>query len=400
MKQFKEAILEYPTTIDHSIANNTSKNIVVQRAYKFRIYPNKTQQKQLYLEFAASKTVYNYFLNQSIELYKLEKKSSNYFDWAKKLTDLKKEKEFTWLQQASSGCLQQSIKDLDKAYKNFFRNIKKGTKPGFPNFKKFNSSVRYSNVSCKYSKEKHKIQLSKCGWINVVDYKNPHGKLMNMTVSKSKSGKWYVSICVEQQTKKYDNNSNSEIGIDVGIKDFLVDSNGNKISNPTFLKNQDRKIKRLQRQLSKKKIGSNNRKKVKLKLAKAHDKIQEQRKNFLHQNSTKLTKENNFIATEDLNVSGMLKNHKLAKSIQEVSWSEFFRMLTYKGVWYNCKIKKIGRFEPSSKTCNNCGYVKKEMSLKEREWVCPQCNTKLDRDVNAAKNILKIALDIKEEVVI
>jgi len=370
----------------------------ISKAYKFRIYPNKTQQHQLYVEFAASKVVYNYFLSKSIELYKSEKKSSNYFDWAKELTELKKKEEYTWLQQASNGCLQQSLKDLDVAYKNFFRNIKKGMKPGFPNFKKFNSSVRYSNISCKYSEENHKIQLSKCGWINVIDYKVPFGKLMNMTVSKSKSNKWFISICVEQELKKYINDSTSEIGIDVGLKSFLVDSNGDKISNPNFLKSQDRKIKRLQRQLSKKKIGSNNRKKAKLKLSKAHEKIANQRNNFLHQNSTRLVKENKLIAIEDLNISGMIKNHRLAKSIIDVSWSEFFRMLTYKGEWYDCDLKKIGRFEPTSKKCNNCGYIKLDMTLNNRSWVCPQCDTMLDRDVNAAKNILSLALDRKELV--
>lgn len=370
----------------------------IQKAYKFRIYPNKTQQKQLYLELAASKKVYNYFLDYSINLYEKEKKTINYFDWAKMLTNLKKEEEYQWLEKASISVLQGSLKNLDLAYKNFFRNIKKGAKPGFPNFKKFNSSVRYSNISCKYSKENHKIQLSKCGWINVVDYKTPFGKLMNMTVSKSKSDKWFVSICVEQELKGYINESNSEIGIDVGLKDFLVDSNGNKIDNPNFLKIQDLKIKKLQRQLSKKKVGSNNRKKAKLKLTKAHEKITSQRTNFLHQNSTKLVKENKLIAIEDLNISGMVKNHRLAKSIMDVSWSEFFRMLTYKGEWHNCKIKKIGRFEPTSKKCNNCGYIKLDMTLNDRYWVCPQCDTILDRDVNAAKNILSLALDKKEVI--
>lgn len=371
---------------------------IISKAYKFRIYPNKTQQHQLHIEFAASKVVYNYFLNKSIELYKSEKKSSNYFDWNKELTYLKQEEDFKWVQQASSVCLQESLRDLNTAYQNFFRNIKKGTNLGFPNFKKFNSSVRYSNVKCKYSKENHKIQLSKCGWINVIDYKTPFGKLMNMTVSKTKSGKWFVSICVEQELKEYINNSSSKIGIDVGLKNFVTDSNGEKIDNPNFLKIQDQKIKRFQRQLSKKKIGSNNRKKAKLKLSKAHEKISSQRTNFLHQNSTKLVKENKLIAIEDLNISGMVKNHRLAKSIMDVSWSEFFRMLTYKGEWYDCEIKKTGRFEPTSKKCNNCGYIKLDMTLSDRLWVCPQCNTMLDRDINAAKNILSLALDRKEVV--
>lgn len=372
--------------------------ITISKAYKFRIYPNETQKKQLFLEMGAGKFVYNYFLEKSINLYKEEKKTTNYFDWAKELTNLKKEEQFLWLQKATNSCMQASLRNLDVAYKNFFRNIKKGSKPGFPNFKKFNNSIKYPNNTCKYSKENHKIQLSKCGWIKVIDYKIPFGKLMNMTISKSKSNKWFVSICVEQEVYPYINNSENEIGLDVGLKDFIVDSNGEKIDNPKFLKSQDKKIKRLRRQLSKKKIGSNNRKKQKLKLAKAHEKIAEQRKNFLHQTSSEIIKNNKIIAIEDLNISGMLKNHKLARSISDVSWSEFIRLLIYKGEWYDSKVVKINRFYPSSKTCNVCGYIKKDLELKDRIWTCPECNSILDRDINAAINILKFAKNIDEKV--
>jgi putative transposase len=371
----------------------------MNRAYKFRIYPNLKQQHQFYLEFAASKCVYNYYLDRTIKEYQQNKKTLNRNDWCKDLKFLNKTEEYSWIMGASSAVYRSTLyDDLDSAYKNFFRGIKNGKSIGFPKFKKFNSSVRYTNTSCKYSHQNHKVWFSKNGWIKIIDYKNAFGKLMNITVSKNKDGKWYASICVEQPDLKYENNSESKIGIDVGIKSFLVDSNGNKIDNPNFLNKQENKLKRLQRQLSKKKIGSNNRKKAKLKLAIAHEKISSQRKNFLNQNSTKLVKENIFIAHEDLNIKGMVKNHHLAKSISNVSWYEFFRMLEYKGKWYGCNIVKIGKFEPSSKTCNNCGYINNNLTLDIREWDCPDCGEHLDRDVNAARNILKLGLDKSTEV--
>jgi len=368
------------------------------RSYKFRIYPNKKQEHQFYKEFAASKFVYNYYLDKSIKYYEEnknndKKKSINYYDWCKDLTSMKKEENNKWLKEASNVVLQQKLRDLNLAYKNFFRRLGQGTNPGFPNFKKFNSSVRYSNISCKYSRKIHKIKISKIGWIRIVDYSPAYGKIMNMTISKSKDGKWYVSISVEQKDKiLIDNKSEKQIGIDVGIKSFLVDSDGNKINNPKFLEKSEKKLMKAQKELSKKKIGSNNRRKQRLVLAKIHAKITDQRKNFLHQLSIKLTKENTLIVRENLAIKNMVKNHKLAKSISSVSWSEFFSMLDYKGIWYGCEIMKIGRFEPSSKKCNNCGYVKKDLTLDIREWECPNCHEILNRDINAAKNILEIGL--------
>lgn len=363
------------------------------RAYKFRIYPNKKQQRQLFKEFAASKSVYNFFLNVTIKYYEEhkedEKKSLNFYDWCHMLTDEKKTEEHSWWSEVAAQNLFQTLRDLDSAYKNFFRNIKKGGKAGFPKFKKFNSSVRYSNQTCKYNTDTHKISLSKVGWVKMVDYEKVFGKLMNITVSKEKNGMWFASICVEQEISEYINKSKNEIGIDVGIKNFLTDNNGNKIPNPHFLIKSEKKIKRLQRWLSRKKIGSNNRKKAKLKLAKEHAIVAEQRKNFLHQTTTNLIKNNKAIYHEDLNVAGMMRNHHLAKALADVSLSEFSRILTYKGDWYNCKVEKIGRFEPSSKLCHICGYKKEDLDLSVREWICPECGTTLDRDINAAKNILE-----------
>lgn len=372
--------------------------MIINKAYKFRIYPNKKQERQLYKEFAAAKSVYNYFLNLTIEFYEQhkdlpkdskEKKSLNFYDWCKLLTDEKKVEEHKWWSEVASQNLVQSLRDLDAAYKNFFRRVKNTDKQkGFPKFKKFNSSIRYNNQTCKYDAEKHKISLSKTGWIRTVDYKIIYGKIMNITVSKSKEGKWYASISVEQNVKEYKNKNESEIGIDIGIKDFLIDSNGNKVSNPRFYEKSQKKRRRLARQLSRKKLGSNNRKKARLRLAKFEAKIASRRDNFLQQTSTNIIKKNSFIAFEDLNIKGMLKNKKLSKQIADVSWGEFFRQIKYKGEWYDCNTVQINRFEPSSKTCNCCGFINRSLTLKDREWVCSECGNSLDRDVNAARNIL------------
>ncbi len=287
--------------------------------------------------------------------------------------------------------MQSSLRNLDTAYKNFFRNIKKGVTPGFPNFKKFNSSVKYSNVGCKYNDESHKIWFLKTGWINVVDYKQPYGKLMNMTVSKSKSDKWFVSICVEDKDTIYKNNG-GKIGIDVGLEYFLTDSNGNKIENPKYLKNSENKIIKLQKELSRKKIGSNNRKKAKIKLAKYHEIIAEQRKNFSNQLTTNIVKNNKYIAIETLNIKNMMQNKYLAKAIGDVAWGEFFRQLKYKAEWYDSNILEVGQFEPTSKKCNNCGNINKDLQLKDRIWICSNCGAVLDRDLNASKNILELGM--------
>jgi putative transposase len=362
--------------------------MLINRAYKFRIYPNLKQQKQLYKEFAAAKVVYNYYLEKSTTSYQNEGKKLNFYDWCRDLTKLKKEEQYAWLKEVGSQNLINALRDLDAAFKNFFRRVKEGAEEkGYPNAKKFNSSVRYNNQSCAYFHKKHKISLSKVGEIRVVDYKYAFGKLMNITVSKSKDGKWYASLCVEQNVKPYQSSASKQIGIDMGIKNFLTDSDGNTVPNPHYyVKSQQRRT-LLQRRLDKKKRGSKNRSKARIALAKHEAKIAAQRANFIHQISTHLVKENQFIAHEDLSVKNMLRNHHLAKHIADAGWSEFLRMLNYKGQWYQCRVVKIKRFDPSSKVCHVCGYKNNTLTLNDRKWICPQCDTLLDRDVNAAINI-------------
>jgi len=365
----------------------------MNRSYKFRIYPNKKQKRQLYKEFEAYKFVYNYYLDKSIKYHnenkdKLKNKNLYFYDWCKDLVFIKKEIDNKWLNDVASQNLIQSLRNLDNTYKNFFRGI-----AGFPKFKKTNFSVRYPNQKSKYIRSEHKIKLSKIGKIKIVDYVPAYGKVLNITISKEKNDEWFASISLDQKEKVYDEGKiEKQIGIDVGIKLFLTDSDGNKIGNPKFLEKSEKKLKRAQRRLSKKKVGSNNRKKQKLILAKKYSKIRSQRKDFLNRTSTKLVNENTLIVRENLAIKNMIKNHKLAKSILSVAWYTFFKMLEYKGLLYNCKIIKIGTFEPSSKMCNNCGNILKELNLSIREWECPNCHNILDRDINAAKNILEIGL--------
>ena len=374
------------------LKENENNHNIKSIAYKFRIYPNKSQQSYLIKSFIANKHVYNYYLDKRIGIYEGSGGSFNYSDCSKDLTFLKQTAGYEHLAESSSAVLQSTLRDLDTAYSNFFRRIKKGdAQKGFPKFKSFNSSLRYTNTTAEYLPEVHKIKLSKIGKIKVVDYIQPKGKLMNMTISQSKAGLWYVSMCMEVKLEDCPDKEKA-IGIDVGLKHFAITSDGEKIDNPKFLKKSEKKVIRLQRQLSRKEKGSRNRNKARIILAKAHDKVASQRKNFLHQLSTNLTKENGVIAIEDLNIKGMVKNKRLAKSISDVSWSEFFRQLEYKGKWYNSNIIKIGRFEPSSKTCNVCGYYFENMTLADRTLECPNCHNILDRDINAAKNILVLGL--------
>lgn len=363
---------------------------MAEKAFKFRLYPNKKQEEQLAKTFGCTRFVYNYYLAKRIELYKLEQKSMNYNACSADLTHLKKEKE--WLKEIDKFALQNSLKDLDKAYQNFFREIKKSNKEqGFPKFKsKHNNKHSYRTTFTNNNIEirENKIKLPKLGLVKFAKSREIQGRILNCTITKTCSGKYFISICcTDVEIEKFNNNDNI-IGIDLGIKDFAICSNGEVISNPKYLSKLEKKLKREQRKLSKKKKGSKNRNKQRIKLNIVHEKIANQRNDFLHKTSTKLIRENQIICFEDLNVKGMVKNHKLAKVISDVSWSEFVRQNNYKALWHDRIIQKIDSFFPSSQLCSVCGYKNigvKDLSI--REWKCPECNTIHNRDINAAINI-------------
>ena len=366
------------------------------KSIKIQIYPNTVQKEFIAKQLGCCRLIYNKLLDYKKTQYEQNKQSVSLSQLGKYLTNLKKQDEYLFLNDVYSVCLQQSMQDLIKAYDNFFK-LHKGY-PKFKSKKDTKQSCRFSNVIFKYKCDKingNRItlikQLSnilfKCSRKDEIYLNHLQKYIQSITLIKSSSEKYYLSICIDYniiQKEKLD----TIIGLDLGIKDFIVDSNGNRYENKHFYKNQENKLKKLNKQLSKKQKGSNNRNKVRIKLAKVYEKIKNQRQNYLHQITSKLVNENQIICIEDLNVKGMLQNHKLAKSIQELSFYEFRRQLEYKCRWYGRQLIIIDRFYPSSKTCHNCGHIYKGLKLNEREWICPHCGKLIDRDYNASLNIL------------
>lgn len=362
------------------------------RAYKYRIYPNKTQKEQIEKQFGACRFVYNWALEQKIKYYETEKKTLSCFAVTNQLAILKKSEGYEWLKDSNSQALQMAIRNLDNAFTRFFRE-----KKGFPKFKSKKNPVQSFQIPQHYvvDFEEGNVKLPKIGKVKASFSREFFGTCKTATISRSTTHKYYISILVEDGNElptKEPFNDNTTIGVDVGIKDFAVLSSGEKVDNPKYLKNSLQKLKVLQRKVSRKQKGSNNFKKAKLKLARLHEKISNQRNDFQHKLSLKLVRENQAIALETLKVCNMIKNHCLAQSISDAGWSAFVTKLEYKAEWYGKTILRIGQFEPSSKLCNVCGYHNKELTLAVREWTCPSCNTSHDRDVNAAINIKKFSL--------
>jgi putative transposase len=359
------------------------------KAYKYRIYPTQAQQAKLVQDMGCVRFIYNAALAYCKESYDSgDKKLKSKFTLINEFL-MPKKAELEWLKDCNAQSLQSALGNLETAYKTFFKN-----KKGFPKFKKRSniSSIQYPQKVKIY---KNKIQIPKIGRVNFIQDKFFAGKIKTCTVSKTPTNKFFISILVEDGLKlpeKCEVNYKTSIGIDLGIKTLITTSNGDKIKNPKTLKNNLQRLKVLQRRVSKKKNNSNNRKKAQLKVAKLHEKITNTRKDNLHKISTKIISENQTVIIEDLNISGMIKNHKLSQSIQDASWSELIRMLKYKAEWSGKNIIQIGRFEPSSKMCSKCFHKNKDLELKDREWECLNCHAKHDRDLNAAINIKNLGL--------
>lgn len=365
----------------------------MEKAYKYRIYPNKKQKEIIAKTFGCCRFIYNTYLAKKIKTYEESKQSFSYVQCANNMKNLKSELE--WLKEVDSTALQSSLRDLDSAYQKFFKEHS-----GYPKFKskkkhKHSYKSKCTNGNIQYC-GKH-IKLPKLGMVKTKNKLVPQGRILNATVSQEPSGKYFVSLCcTDVDIKPLEKTSNS-VGIDLGIKDLLITSNGEKFNNIRTTKKYEDKLAKGQRKLSHKVKGSKNWNKQRIKVARIHEKIHNTRMDNLHKISHKLVSENQVIVSEDLAVSNMVKNHNLAKAISDCGWYEIMRQISYKSDWNNRQYIKIGRFTKSSQPCNVCGYINTETKdLSVRKWTCPVCRAVHDRDINAAINILNEGLRILE----
>lgn len=374
------------------------------KVIKIRIYPNDVQKEFISKQLGCCRKIYNLLLDYKKTEWEQNHKSIGLKELGKYLTDLKKQTEYDYLNGVHSKVLQQSMQDLNTVFNNFFKGLKKNKHTGYPKFK----SKHDNKQSCRFpvdifNRKNYICDKIKGNRITLIKqlsnihfkcsrkdekYLNKNQKYIHsVTLTKSNTDKYFLSILIDYQIIKHEQ-LDTVIGLDLGIKDFIVDSNGNRFENKHFYKNKEKRIKFLNKCLSRKQKDSKNRNKTRIKLAKLHEKISNQRNSYLHQITSILVNENQVICIEDLNVKGMIQNHKLAKSIQELSLYEFRRQLEYKCKFYGRDLIIIDRFYSSSKTCHHCGYINKDLKLNNREWICPECGQLINRDYNAALNIL------------
>jgi len=366
----------------------------METTYCYRIYPNKKQIELIQKTFGCCRFVYNYFLNRRINAYQENNETIGYYQCCKELTILKQE--YEWLKEPDKCALQNSLKFLDWAYQNYWK-----LHYGFPKFKSKKNNYKsyrtqFMNTTTGGNiKVLHKyIQLPKLGYVKTLDKRLPKGRILNATISQERSGHYYVVICCTDVNFEQLPKTHKNIGIDLGIINFATLSNGIKIDNPRFYEKSEKRVIKLQKELSRKTIGSSNYNKARIKVAKLYQHITSQRKDFLHKLTHELVTNYDTICIEDLDVSEMKESHSKAKNkhVGDVSFYEFRRQLEYKCDWYGKELRIIDRYYPSSQICHKCGNRDGKKSLDIRKWTCPNCNMELDRDINAAINILNAGL--------
>ena len=363
----------------------------IKRAYKFRFYPTPEQELILAKTFGCARFAYNYMLRLRTDAWMQRQERIGYHETSAALTALKKQPEYAWLNEVSSVPVQQALRHLQTAFNNFFARRAK-----YPTFKKKDGAQSAEYTTSAFKWDGSTLHIAKMDAALNVRFSRTipkAAKVTTVTVSRDCAGRYFVSmLCTDQVRAKAP--VAAKVGIDLGLSHFAILSTGEKIAAPNAFRKNEEKLAKLQRRCAKKTKGSANRKKAKLKVAKLHAKITDFRKDFLHKLSTRLVNENQVIAIETLAVSNMQKNHCLAKSISDASWSEFVRQLEYKSLWYGRELVGIDRWYPSSKRCSDCGHTVKKMPLSVREWTCQECGTIHDRDINAARNVLAAGLAV------
>src|SRR5256712_2553306 len=362
-----------------------------KRAYQYRIYPTDEQKRLLARTFGCARFVYNWALRLRTDAYYERQERIGYHQTSAMLTSLKQQPTYAWLNEVSCVPTQQALRHLEKAFRNFFEG-----RTAYPKFHSRHGEQAAEYTTSAFKWDGRQLTLAKMDAPLDIHWSRPLPKgcrPTTVTVTKDRAGRYFVSILLEEEITRLPV-CNTQVGLDLSLKSMVVLSTGEQVGNPQFFRKDEKTLAKAQRRLAKKKKGSKNRAKARLKVARHHAKIADRRRDYQHKLSTRIVHENQVICVESLSVKNMLQNHCLAKSISDVGWGEFVRQLEYKAQWYGRTLVKIDKWYPSSKRCSHCGHVLPTLSLDVRFWKCPQCQTFHDRDHNAAKNVLAAGLAV------